>query len=464
MTDEKVSRKTFRIRLEEMASILRDEIISGKRAVGEFLPSELDLTKQFHLSNKSVRKALDMLVEEGLIEKIPKVGNRVTAVADENKTLVRFGYHPSTNYETALAEMISEFHGLYPHIQVQPVEIPSQNFHNSIKEYLDADLLDVFSMNDRSFMEFVENETYNLLEPYELNPSLYPFLSEPFMHQGELLVQPFSYSPVILCYNRDHFAEINLSEPYSGWTWADLLAHSKELAIENERFGFYFHLLSQNRWPIFLFQSGIAFEQNQHGQYEINEAKLMESLETCRDIIYMPNVFPTMLSASEADAEELFLNGKVSMIMTSYFGLNKIKGASFSYDIAPLPYLKESKTMLVIIGLAISRKSKVKEAARKVVEFLQSPRAQLIMRKHTLSIPVDKNAAEWKGEESITRPSRYNIYREIVPTFKLLSELKLDSVQLSHVLRQAKLYWSKLQDVKVTSTNIVTQLNTGKTE
>lgn len=462
MEDGKVSRKSFRIRLEEMASILRDEIISGKRAVGEFLPSELDLTKQFHLSNKSVRKALDILVEEGLIEKIPKVGNRVTAVADERKTLVRFGYHPSTNNETALAEMISEFHELYPHILVQPVEIPSQNFHNSIKEYLDADLLDVFSINDRSFMEFVDNGTFNLLEPYESNPALYPFLSDAFVHQGELLVQPFSFSPVILCYNRDHFAETGLSEPYSGWTWDDLLEHANKLAIENERFGFYFHLLSLNRWPTFLLQSGMAFERNQDGRYEVCGSKLMDSLETCRDIIYMPNVFPTMLSASNADAEELFLIGKVSMIMTSYFGLHKLKGAAFSYDISPLPYLNDAKTMLVIIGLAVSRKSKVKEAARKVVEFLQSPRAQMIMRKRTLSIPVDKNTAEWKGEESISKPTRYSVYREIVPTFKLLSDLQLDSAQLSDVLREAKLYWSKLQDIKVTCKNIEDHLNAQK--
>lgn len=455
----KASRKTFRIRLDEMATILREEILSGKRAIGEFLPSELDLTKQFHLSNKSVRKALDILVEEGLIEKIPKVGNRVADSSQEKKTVVRFGYHPSTSEETALAEMIAEFHRLYPHILVQPVEIPVRNFRNSVKEYVDADLLDVFTINHVSFREFIEDSIVNLLEPCVPNPGVYPFLSQAFSHEGELLVQPFSFSPVILCYNKEHFAEQGLSEPYSGWTWDDLLDHAGKLAVENERFGFYFYLLSNNRWPIFLLQSGMSFERNDQGEYEVFGSKLADSLEMCRKIIYMTDVFPTMLSASSADAEELFLNGKVSMIMTTYFRLNELKGATFAYDIAPLPYLYEARTLLVVIGLAISRKSKVKEAARQLVAFLQSHASQSMMRTHTLSIPADKNAVEWRGEESIVRPSRYFIFREIVPTFKLLNDLNLNSKQMAGVLREAKLYWSKLQNIHVTCRNIEDLLN-----
>lgn len=455
----KASRKTFRIRLDEMANILREEILSGKRAVGEFLPSELDLTKQFHLSNKSVRKALDILVEEGLIEKIPKVGNRVASSTQDKKTVVRFGYHPSTNEETGLAAMISEFHEKYPHIRVQPVEIPATNFRNSVKEYVDADLLDVFTINHGSFREFIENSNVNLLEPCQPNPGVYPFLSQAFTYEGELLVQPFSFSPVILCYNKEHFAERGLSEPYSGWTWDDLLEHAGKLAVENERFGFYFHLLSNNRWPLFPLQSGMSFERNGKGNYEVYGSRLADSLEMCRKIIYMPDVFPTMLSASNADAEELFLNGKVSMIMTTYFGLNELKGASFEYDIAPLPYLYEARTLLVVIGLAVSRKSKVKEAARQLVNFLQSHSSQSMMRQNTLSIPADKNAVEWRGEESLYRPSRYNMFREIVPTYRLLNDLSLDSKQLGIVLREAKLYWSKLQNIQATCRKIEEALN-----
>ncbi|GIQ66946.1 hypothetical protein PACILC2_55140 [Paenibacillus cisolokensis] len=47
---DKPSRTTFRKRLDEMVSQLREEIVAGKRAIGEFLPSEQALGEQFQLS------------------------------------------------------------------------------------------------------------------------------------------------------------------------------------------------------------------------------------------------------------------------------------------------------------------------------------------------------------------------------------------------------------------------------
>lgn len=57
----KHSRKTFRLRQEDMLQQLRDEIISGKLAAGDYLPSEKMLSERFGLSNKTVRSVLDVL-------------------------------------------------------------------------------------------------------------------------------------------------------------------------------------------------------------------------------------------------------------------------------------------------------------------------------------------------------------------------------------------------------------------
>lgn len=73
----KPSRTTFRQRLDEMVTVLRDDIITGRRAAGDYLPSEVALAEQFQLSKNSVRKGLERLVEEKLIEKVPRVGNRI---------------------------------------------------------------------------------------------------------------------------------------------------------------------------------------------------------------------------------------------------------------------------------------------------------------------------------------------------------------------------------------------------
>jgi multiple sugar transport system substrate-binding protein len=212
---------------------------------------------------------------------------------------------------------------------------------------------------------------------------------------------------------------------------------------------------ARNRFPVFMLQSGMRFEPDERGNYTLADTRLIDSLDVCKEILGMKNVFPATLSASDADAERLFLQGKVSIIMTTYAGLNYFKDADFSFDIAPVPYSHEYRTLMIIIGLAINRKSKVKDAAKLLSDFLTSYEAQLLIRKRTLSIPANKSAAEWKGlNDSNNSPSRYHMFRELIPTFRLSTDLLLSPSDLNIVLREAKLYWSGLHDKDTMCRNI----------
>jgi len=56
---------------------LLDAIVQKKYAYGEYLPSERSLAGKFEVDRLTVRKSLDMLVSEGLVEKLPGRGSRV---------------------------------------------------------------------------------------------------------------------------------------------------------------------------------------------------------------------------------------------------------------------------------------------------------------------------------------------------------------------------------------------------
>jgi multiple sugar transport system substrate-binding protein len=73
----KPTSEEFNKKLDHMVDTLRSEIMGDGYAPGDYLPSEMVQASRFGLSNKSVRKGLDILVAEDLIEKIPKVGSRV---------------------------------------------------------------------------------------------------------------------------------------------------------------------------------------------------------------------------------------------------------------------------------------------------------------------------------------------------------------------------------------------------
>lgn len=64
---------------QQLAAILRSQIESGELAPRMRLPSILDLAAQYELAGVTVRKALDILKDEGLLVAVSGMG---TFVAD----------------------------------------------------------------------------------------------------------------------------------------------------------------------------------------------------------------------------------------------------------------------------------------------------------------------------------------------------------------------------------------------
>ena len=61
----------------QLAAILRDQIKAGELEPGQALPSESYLKEQHHLSRGTVKKALELLAEEGWTQLVRTRGSRV---------------------------------------------------------------------------------------------------------------------------------------------------------------------------------------------------------------------------------------------------------------------------------------------------------------------------------------------------------------------------------------------------
>lgn len=449
MTD-RPRRSTFRKRYEEMMITLRNEIITGIWEEGSYLPSEFDIAERFELSKNSVRKGLDLLVAEGFIEKIPRIGNRIRK--SPMGVTIKFGYYPSLIDEADLKSLVDEFHKQHPLIRINMIPMPLNHIHPTMRDYMESEDIDVMSINNQNFELFANPDgPPDLLEPLQQEEGIYPILTEPFMREGILYVQPFLFSPVILCYNKQHFAANNVPEPDSSWTWDTIKKVAKQLSSGTNHYGFFFHFLSDNRWPIFLLQNNVRFNRanDTAKKLELDESALQESLQVSMDLL--EQVFPPFISENDDDAEMLFCQQKVSMILTSYFCLNMIKDVDFAYDISPLPYLGTPKTLLIVIGLAVNKHSKNKQAAQTFIHFMMSHDTQLKIRQNTLSIPSLKSAAEWDGQGGIKQPSRYFVYRETFPSFCYHTALNVTYSELGDIRQRIKLYLSKMEGLDVFS-------------
>lgn len=448
-------RTDSRNKLEHMIDTLRQEIASGVRKAGDFLPSELEWCNQYKLSNFSVRKALDVLVAEGLIEKIPRVGTRVSVRPQTEAVTIRLGYYPTLRHNMQLFELTEQFHKVHPNIRIQPVEMGWPNSLNQNEAELLMESYDVMMMNLHHFDKLMnaacEVPDHAILDPLDPVEDVFSFLNAPFIRSNKQYAQPLVYSPIIMCYNKDHFRELSLTEPDSSWTWQDVSHAANRLSENRDRLGFYFHLPSVNRWPLFLLQNGVVFERREHEGYNLREPKFMESMKSLKEFIGLQRSLPPFIADGVRDECTLLLNQKVSMVLTTYDRLHVLGDASFAYDIAPIPYLKESRTLLHVISIGVSKKSKHKQAAQAFISHMLSYESQQKIRDHTLRIPALRQAAtDDFSETGIYRnlPKHYTMYRDIIPTYRYYTDLNMPLNDLIVLYNELKFYWSGMDDLE----------------
>lgn len=73
----------------QIADRLTEEIRHGRYAVGATLPSEVELAAQLGVSRGSLREALQILADAGIVERVRKLGTRVVSAEPQNAYVQR---------------------------------------------------------------------------------------------------------------------------------------------------------------------------------------------------------------------------------------------------------------------------------------------------------------------------------------------------------------------------------------
>lgn len=430
----RTSNEQFRMQLENMVQTLRSEITGGHYQVGDFLPSEKMLASRFQFGNISVRKGLELLVEEGLIEKIPKVGNRIKSTFSRRVTL-RLACIHVTWRNCDLQRLLDMFQQKYPWITVE------------VTEYSAGSVLpktDIFVIGELHFRQIVEKGLIRYLKPLTLTEDVHPLLTKQYVHDGQLFFKPVVYSPIVLMYNKAHFRESGLAEPDGSWTWDDLIYAGEKLSEVEGRYGFCFHVPDINRWPMFLLQSGERFEWEGARLKSIKGTGLLESIKLMKRLMQNQKLFPSFLSESNQDFVKPFLEGRLSMTLVSYMGLNLFVQSNVDLDIAPVPYIHEPCSIIISSAAGINADSPHMEEAELFVDFLAGEQAQMTIQQHTTSIPSLRSLSPTDAGSVVRRPARYGLYREMMFSLRTHMDLNLTSRELSLVFRQLKQYFANM--------------------
>ncbi len=216
--------------------------------------------------------------------------------------------------------------------------------------------------------------------------------------KGRLYAFPRDYNSNILFYNRDHFDALGVAYPTADWDWNDLVAAAKRLTIDFDGDGII------DQWGFFGAQQS-ALAATDGGRMVDAVARkstcspgsgntaTFDAITFCRDLIYKYKVVPPPAAQLEGDA---FITGKASMIIEGVWEIRNFNRSKSLWDISLIPTdVKGRKRGREAAGTGhcIYSRTKVPEAAWKLVKFLSGDVSQRELARSGTSVPALNSAA-----------------------------------------------------------------------
>nr|WP_249365554.1 extracellular solute-binding protein [Cytobacillus citreus] len=450
-------RSEFEIKYYKFLSELKDEIISGRLKPGEFILPENTLSKEYELSRVSIRKALAELVDEGLIEKIPGKGNRVSLPEETSKQTITLGWYSDSYEIEIIEEIIARFEQLNPYVKVNLQLFPGTDYVYSLTQLIERGQgPDVFMVSDLHFRQLAASKQLDIIDPYVpeyLHPDKdsYPKLFEMFSLNDKTILTPFLFSPVIICYNKKMFSEARISNSYKLENWLDLLDKAKKCTKDEtvqdlvEQYGFCFSA-SSNRFPVFMLQNGGRFFDENRTCSVLNSKENIEALTFCVDLMYEDKVSPIFSHGSNHMAENLFMRERAAMILTTYFFMNEFRDHKIKWDVMPVPKNKKNATLLLGGSLGINKHSEMKESAKALINYMVSTEAQTTLKRNGCTIPMLRVVAEDNHLlQPGIHPDNYNAFKEVMPFAYTTRDLNLTNNDIELLENELQFLWANME-------------------
>lgn len=194
---------------------------------------------------------------------------------------------------------------------------------------------------------------------------------EAFSTNGVNYGLPYSYSTVVLVYNKDLFDAAGIGYPDDSWTWKEVAVAGEKIKALGDN---YFGIIQ----PISTFEFFKVIEQNggsllneDKTEFTINSPENIETLQHMVDNLLVTNISPRADQMGSLDEWGIFKLGKTGMIVTGIWSFPSFTTeCDFNWDISVEPGNTTKATHYFANGLCVSKDSPNAEAAYKWIEYL----------------------------------------------------------------------------------------------
>lgn len=418
----------------KLKKAIETRIADGEFPVGSQLPTEPEWCDAYEVSQITVRKALNLMAQEGVVErrqgkgsfvqKLPRQAVHAPGIARPvqlNLCMVE-PFLPILKYP----ETRRLWSKAFPNVDVNLVakyDPGTEDFRAPLEG------MDVFVLSE---YELRECRASGFIQPLsDINPrgwndritDLLPGLREVLGEAALQYMFPIVAAPLALFYNRQHFREASVEEPSKDWSFQEFIGAGCRLRdhFEGESaqrtFPFLAELSDRRRWPLFLYLQGGRLWSGDGSRSTIGSNECIEGVQLYRELISNYRISQNIFSASYNLEKHLFLRQAVSMHFGTYVALGAYeKEGAFEWGVAPIPAGTHPATMLVQGGMAVSSQTTNPGLAWEFIEFMHSPEIQRIFLDEGRHIPTSRAAVEsWKEAADSRRVRNLDVMLDAIP-------------------------------------------------
>ncbi len=374
--------------------------------------------------------------------------NGVTPESEKTE-ITYFTFSAAPDHLNDLSEMIAVFEKENKDITVKVETAGWKDYFNKLQVNIAGNLApDVFELNYENFVTYAAKGVLHDLDTLAANDSsfsrsvYYPRSYDSFNYKNNQYGLPETFSTVVLFYNKDLFDAAGITYPKEDWTWNDAIKAAKKIRnADKDTWGLYSPVQSWEFYKKIAQNGGSFYDKN--GNIVIDSKENIEALQTMLDIQNKYGIMPTEAEMGGVSDGDLFLSGKLGMLVSGIWMFGEFSKADFNWDIEVEPGMSTKATHFFANALVISSTSKHAEAAWKWAKFFTGSKESAKMRIRTgweLPTISDESAVEsyLKMGNPDNRQAVFNSlkYSIVPPVIEKQNELQ-DGIGL--ILDKAKL-------------------------
>ena len=328
---------------------------------------------------------------------------------DDNLVFATWG---SKTEVQILKELLSDFEKENPDIKVEFLHIP-QNYFQKLHLMFASNLApDVIFINNLNIPVY-EKYLLDLNDIVKNKEDYYPQVLDTMTYEDRLLAIPRDVSTLVVFYNKDLFDKNNLSYPNENWHMTEFLYTAKKLT-NNGIYGISFEENSLFYLPYMrAFGGGIL---SPTGEQIMNSENSQKGIQYYSDLRNKYNIAPKKYQSASETMAQMFINGRLAMHLSGRWLVPKYReDIKFDWDIVNFPNINEkSSVTLDSSGYAITKSSKHKEDAVKLVEFLSSDKAIQKFTTTGLIVPARIDTINSQAFLDNKKPKNSKVFIEVI--------------------------------------------------